>query len=110
MTTAKSKTVSTAEVTQETVKTASRSTKSKTVGNPSIYIGPTIRKSGLQNGVILSAGLPKDALLHAETCPEISKLVIVADDVAEARLNISKPGTPEHKFYEKVAEYAKGVK
>lgn len=75
---------------------------------PSIYIGPTIPKTGLQNGVILNNGLPKDVLSHTEKCPEIEKLVVNMDVAAEARQKIALQGTSEHKFYTKVEDYLKG--
>lgn len=90
-----------------TVKNAK--TKAKTT-LPSLYIGPTVPKTGLQNGVILVNGIPNDAKTHAEQCPEINKMVIPADLVAEARLNIAKIGTPENKFFEKISEYVGGLK
>ncbi|AMW99312.1 hypothetical protein [Rummeliibacillus stabekisii] len=76
---------------------------------PTIYIGPTIPKSGLQNGVILKNGIPNDAKKHVEQCPEIGKMVISAELVAESRLNIAKIGTPENKFFERIAAYVGGL-
>lgn len=75
---------------------------------PSMYIGPTIPKTGLQNGVILNNGLPKDVLSHTEKCPEIEKLVVTMDVAAEARQKIILQGTSEHKFYTKVTDYLAG--
>lgn len=77
---------------------------------PEIYLGPTIPKSGLQNGVILTNGIPNDAKSHVDQCPEIQKMVVSADLAAEARLNISKIGTPENKFFEKISNYVGGLK
>lgn len=82
--------------------------KATSVVLPNIYIGPTIPKTGLQNGVILNNGLPKDTFSHVEKCPEIEKLVVTMDVAAEARQKIVLQGTSEHKFYTKVEDYLKG--
>lgn len=91
-------------VTKKNTKTATKTTL------PAIYLGPTIPKSGLQNGVILTKGIPNDAKEHAKNCPEIEKMVVSADLAADARVNINKIGTPEHKFFEKIATYVGGLK
>lgn len=93
-----------------TVAKKSSKTATPKVTLPSLYIGPTIPKCGLQNGVILSNGIPNDAKKHVEQCKEIEKMVISADLVADARLNIAKIGTPENKFYEKISTYVGGLK
>lgn len=91
-----------------TTKTRKAPIKATTAVLPSMYIGPTIPKTGLQNGVILNNGLPKDTFSHVEKCPEIEKLVVNMDVAAEARQKIALQGTSEHKFYTKVADYLEG--
>ncbi|MGR7908408.1 hypothetical protein ACU64V_03360 [Lysinibacillus capsici] len=63
-------------------------------------------------------GLPKYTLVESikvphiqsfiKDCPEIEKLFVAIDEMAETEIRVKQKGTLEHRYYNKVAEFRAG--
>lgn len=72
---------------------------------PRMYIGPGIRGIVQKNHIVQEADA---ALLESaqEKYPEIKRLIIPAERLAQARIELKQPGTYLHEIYARLAKKA----
>lgn len=68
-----------------------------------IYVGPNLL--GLQKYTVIESVKVSHIQTFIKNCPEVEKLFVPIDKMAETEGRIQQKGTLEHRYYNKVAEY-----
>ncbi|WP_342557343.1 hypothetical protein [Lysinibacillus sp. FSL P4-0201] len=71
-----------------------------------IYVGPNLL--GLPKYTVVESIKVQHIQSFIKECPEIEKLFIVIEKMAETEVRIMQKGTLEHRYYNKVAEFKFG--
>lgn len=75
---------------------------------PEIYIGPTIKKYGLNSGSIFVGNLPANIQDALEKFPIVKELFVPVDEYfSMAKKNLKKEGTRENILYKKIIKVLK---
>lgn len=99
---------------EESLNPSKEDKKSKSEVNkqgPLIYLGPNLPSSMLNRFTVFSNGMPSYLNKVFEDCPDVQKLFVPVEKLAEVLEKINKTGTPYHTWYGNVTAFVmKGVK
>jgi len=71
-----------------------------------IYVGPNLL--GLPKYTVVESIKVPHIQSFIKECPEIEKLFVAIDEMAETEARITQKGTLEHRYHNKVAEFRAG--
>ena len=71
-----------------------------------IYVGPNLL--GLPKYTVVESIEVPHVKKFVEDCPEIEKLFVAIEKMAETEARITQKGTLEHRYFNKVAEFKAG--